>query len=61
MKAIEIAEAFKAAHPKAIDFAEAEYNEGRESMLTIAEQHGYRLAGVRHGRAVFTTKAARPG
>lgn len=59
MTALDIADAFKRAHPKAVDFPLAEYDAGKESMVTIAEQHGYRFAGVRLERAVFTTKELR--
>lgn len=47
---------FAEAHPKAIDFRQAEYEASRQEFVLTALQHGYRFAGVRLGQAVFTTK-----
>ncbi|MBT9177560.1 MAG: hypothetical protein DDT20_01895 [Firmicutes bacterium] len=47
-------ELFKAAYPKAVDFPKSDYS---NEMVRIAARHGYRYAGERLGRAVFTTKA----
>lgn len=49
---------FVAAHPKAIDFSKEEYEARKEKFDQAATQAGYRLAGIRLGRAVFTTKDA---
>lgn len=59
MTADDFKAAFLAAHPKAVDFAESEYRPIEAEVSAIAAQAGYRLAGIRLGRAVFTTKAAK--
>ena len=51
-KVAELRAAFFAAHPKAIDFPEADADAASE----VAPEYGYRLAGKRLGRVVFTTK-----
>lgn len=50
-------ETFGRAHPKPVDIAQTEY-EGRSRAAwdSAAAAFGYRLAGLRLGRAVFTTK-----
>ena len=50
----EIRAAFREAHPKAVDFPEADAELAGE----VAPEYGYRLAGVRLERVVFTTKPA---
>ena len=47
---------FAAAHNKAVDFAQADYDSRRAVFDEAAAAHGYRLAGYRLGRAVFTSK-----
>lgn len=47
---------FSAAHPRALDFSQVDYEAKKDIFDRIAAQHGYRLAGYRLGRAVFTTK-----
>jgi len=53
-------EAFEGAYPKAIDFDEEEYLADRDNADLYAVANGYRLAGYRLGRAVFTTKDPAP-
>lgn len=48
---------FTKAHPKPVDIPQKDYERDREQIDAAAAQHGYRLAGIRQGRAVFTTKA----
>lgn len=48
--------AFARSQPRAVDFTQAEYEGDKEQFEEIAVKHGYRLAGFRLGRAVFTTK-----
>lgn len=47
---------FSGAYPKALDFSQVDYEAKKDIFDRIAAQHGYRLAGYRLGRAVFTTK-----
>lgn len=47
---------FAKASPRAVDFRQAEYEGMKEDFETVAAQHGYRLSGMRLGRAVFTSK-----
>lgn len=51
-----LAEDFAAAHPKAFDIPASEYERVKADYDRAAAHHGYRLAGLRLGRAVFTTK-----
>lgn len=51
---------FTEAHPVAVDFAEADYRANEAEVSKIARDCGYRLAGIRLGRAVFTTKPRAP-
>lgn len=55
----EIRAAFAASHPKAIDFPEVEYEVSRDAYDNAAAETGYRRAGFRLGRVVFTTKPVR--
>lgn len=48
------------AKPKAIDFPQLEYEKDMAAFDRIAAQHGYRLAGIRLGRVVFTSKPRAP-
>lgn len=48
--------AFAEALQKAVDFPESEYRDNKAEMDRIAGLNGYRLAGFRLGRAVFTSK-----
>ena len=58
----EIRAAFAAGHPKAVDFPLSEIeNSAPEDFKAAAEEYGYRLAGTRLGRWVFTTKPVRGG
>lgn len=50
------AERFASAYPKAIDFPQDEYEGNREAIDAAAAALGYRLAGVRLGFAVFSSK-----
>lgn len=52
-------EAFTAAHPRALDFPQAEYEADKGLVDRVAADQGYRLAGYRLNRAVFTTKQPR--
>lgn len=47
---------FKDNYPKAVDIAETEYNANKSAIDALAQDNGYRLAGIRLARAVFTTK-----
>jgi hypothetical protein len=58
MTLIECKEAFAAAHPKAVDFYETDFYALQPAISDAAAAFGYRLAGFRLKRAVFTTKAA---
>lgn len=51
-----IAGMFASSSPKAIDFPQTEYEASQADFDSIAAQFGYRLAGFRLRRAVFTTK-----
>ena len=51
-----LTEQFEAAFPKAIDFPKSQYDAQPAAFLGAAAANGYRLAGVRLQRAVFTTK-----
>jgi len=51
-----IGETFSNAKPHAVDFPQADYESRKAVYDTIANAHGYRLAGFRLKRAVFTTK-----
>lgn len=51
-------EQFKKSQPKAIDFPQHEYEANELEILSAALAEGYRLAGVRLKRVVFTTKPA---
>lgn len=57
MTLIEAKAAFAAAHPRAIDFPEADFYALQPAISEAAAGFGYRLAGFRLKRAVFTTKA----
>lgn len=52
--------AFVDAHPMSVDFAEQDYRALEAEVSGIAHDMGYRLAGYRLGRAVFTTKPRAP-
>lgn len=58
MTKAEIRALFSASHPKAIDFLETEYEADRDAYDNAAAETGYRRAGFRLGRVVFTTKNA---
>jgi len=47
---------FAAAYPKAIDFPQKHFELDKQDYYDAAERSGYRIAGLRLGRAVFTTK-----
>lgn len=49
-------ERFLASFPKAIDIAQKEYEAAKAEWDSAAASSGYRLAGFRLDRAVFTTK-----
>lgn len=53
-------EQFEKRFPKAIDFLELEYLKARTEIDEAAVAAGYRFAGWRLGRAVFSTKPPRP-
>lgn len=55
-----LADEFKAAAPKAVDFDQRDYESRREVFDQAAADAGYRLAGMRLERAVFTTKPLAP-
>lgn len=50
---------FEIAFPKPVDFSTAEYDAAKSEIDSAAQAQGYRLAGVRLGRVVFTTKPPR--
>jgi hypothetical protein len=50
------AEIFAATHPKAVYLLQTEYDAEKEAAEQAASEYGYRLAGLRLGWAVFTTK-----
>lgn len=54
-----IAAVFCSAHPKAVDFPQKEYEDEKGDFDSVAAEFGYRLAGCRLQRAVFTTKKER--
>jgi hypothetical protein len=56
----EIASIFEKQAPRALDFLESEYLSNSAAIDAIATSNGYRLAGIRLKRAVFTTKPRRP-
>jgi hypothetical protein len=58
MTLLECKKAFAAAHPKAVDFPEADFYALQPGISEAAQAYGYRLAGFRLKRAVFTTKEA---
>lgn len=60
MTLIECKEAFAASHPKSVDFPETDFYSLQPAISEAAAAFGYRLAGFRLKRAVFTTKAAPP-
>jgi len=55
------AELFARSYPKAVDVLEAEYLKDKAEADSAAASAGYRLAGYRQGRAVFTSKTPRGG
>lgn len=55
-----LTEEFLAAGSKAVDFDQRDYESRREVFDQAAAETGYRLAGMRLGRAVFTTKPLAP-
>lgn len=56
MKEIDFVQAFSHAHPKAVDFPRDQFDRLSSSVLRLATESGYRMAGFRSGRVVFTTK-----
>ncbi len=54
-----IAAVFCAAQPKSVDFPQPEYEAEKADFDSIGADFGYRLAGFRLQRAVFTTKKER--
>lgn len=60
MTLIECKAAFAAAHPRAIDFQEKDFYALQPGISEAAAAFGYRLAGFRLKRAVFTTKEVQP-
>jgi hypothetical protein len=50
------AKRFALSHPKAIDFPQDEYASNQDAIDAAATAAGYRLAGIRLGFVVFTTK-----
>lgn len=54
-----IAAMFCAAQPKAVDVPQPEYEGEKADFDSIAAEFGYRMAGIRLERAVFTTKKER--
>lgn len=57
---MDYAQAFIDADQKALDFVELEYLMAKVEIDEAAAANGYRLAGYRQGRAVFTTKPPKP-
>jgi len=53
----QIEDVFVKAGGKAVDFPEPDYQSRKAVFDTIAATHGYRLAGFRLQRAVFSSKA----
>jgi len=51
---------FAGAYPKAVDVPVQEYQIDRLMADETAKAAGYRMAGIREGRAVFTTKLKLP-
>lgn len=51
-----IRSAFEAGTPKPVHFSKADYESRKELFDSIAASLGYRLAGIRLGQAVFSTK-----
>lgn len=47
---------FSSSYPKAVDFADEDYQKDKDEADKAAEEYGYSLAGFRLGRAVFSTK-----
>lgn len=47
---------FAAAYPKAIDFPQKHFEMDKQEYYDAAARNGYRIAGLRLQRAVFTTK-----
>lgn len=47
-------------NPKSCDVLEEVYAKFKEDIDAMAAKHGYRLAGTRQGRVVFTTKPLAP-
>lgn len=60
IKAADLDAQFAAAFPRAIDFPEDEYTAEKPDFDRIAASNGYRLAGIRLQRAVFTSKPTPP-
>ncbi len=58
--AFQVDAALAKAAGKAVDFPQAEYERNKAEFDRLAEQHGYRLAGFRLDRAVFTSKPLNP-
>ena len=56
----DIRKLFSASHPKACDVSQAEYEGSKELFDRVCAETGFRLAGFREKRAVFTTKPAPP-
>ncbi len=54
--ALQVDAAFAKFSGKAIDFPQSEYDRNKAEFDRIAGQNGYRLAGYRLDRAVFTSK-----
>lgn len=55
-----LAALFKICHPKPVDIAQSDYEAHKAAMDAAAQAAGYRLAGYRQSRAVFTTKPQQP-
>lgn len=53
---IGLEEHFFASYPKAVDIAQTEYEAAKADWDRAAALGKYRFAGIRLGRAVFTTK-----
>lgn len=49
-------QAFSQSFPKAVDFAQSEYEKDKELAEIAATENSYFLAGIRLGRAVFSSK-----